>query len=328
MRERAGLAKRGAMGLLLLLVTSCLAPEPPRAVKAARPVTDTRELVRQLAPGVSERALAALPDRALAPVPQAAAPDAPPPFLAQAATEADAARARDCLTAAVYYEARSEPVDGQRAVAQVVLNRVRDRAFPHSVCGVVYQGVGAGRACQFSFACDGSMLRPRQPSAWALAERVATMALDGDVMAAVGNATFYHANYVLPWWASSLVRLGAIGNHIFYRWPGAVERALGLRADYAGIEPSGPALGGASDPVQSAATFGVTVHRGGDTAVAQEAAAPAAAAAGPTAPGGTPTPIIKAAHITVSGGLFTAAGVRVHRGEDSPVIASDASGES
>lgn len=323
MRERAGLAARGAIGLLLLLVTSCLAPEPPRAVRAAKPVTDTRELVRQLAPGVSDRALAALPDAALSPVPQAAAPDAPPPFLVQAATEADAARARDCLTAAVYYEARSEPVDGQRAVAQVVLNRVRDRAFPHSVCGVVYQGVGSGRACQFSFACDGSMLRPRQPSAWALAERVATMALNGEVMPAVGNATFYHANYVLPWWASSLVRLGAIGHHIFYRWPGAVERALGLRADYAGIEPGIPALGGTGEAMQSAVDFGVTVHRGGDTAVAQEAAAPTGGAAGSTAPGAAATPIIKAAHITVSGGMFRSGGVRVHRGEDTPIEAGE-----
>lgn len=303
---RFGLAARSGVGVLLLLITSCVAPERHEAAKAQ--VTDTRTLVRQLAPAVSEQDLATLPEAATPTPSQAAVADAPPPFLAQPASVADGERARDCLTAAVYYEARSEPVDGQRAVAQVVLNRVRDRAFPHSVCGVVYQGVRSGKGCQFSFACDGSTLRPREPGAWERAERVAIAALNGGVMAAVGNATFYHAGYVLPWWASSLTRLGAIGSHIFYRWPGAVERALGFRAAYAGIEPGAPgqALGGSVAGVTiirgeagfaggSKGGFGVTVHRGGEAAASVE----------------TDPPVIKARPAVF-------AGVRVHRGGDVP----------
>ena len=182
-------------------------------------------------------------------------------------------------------------------MAQVVLNRVRDRAFPHSVCGVVYQGVGSGKACQFSFACDGSTLRPREPGAWERAERVAIAALNGGVMAAVGNATFYHASYVLPWWASSLTRLGAIGSHIFYRWPGALEGALGFRASYAGVEPGQPS--GAAASVVAARggdDFGVTIHRGGEAGVSPESEAPAA----------TRRPAVYA-------------GVHIHRGEDAPM---------
>lgn len=299
MTGRIGLVARGLTGLLLLLGTSCVAPDFRRVAKTPPPVTDAHELVRRLAPDLAASDLAALPDRA-APAAKTVATGAPPPFLEQAASAADADRARGCLTAAVYYEARSEPVEGQRAVAQVVLNRVRDRAFPHSVCGVVYQGVGSGRGCQFSFACDGSVNRAREPDAWARAERVAIAALNGGVMAEVGDATFYHAGYVLPWWASSLTRLGAIGSHIFYRWPGALERALGFRARYAGVEPGSPAprseagvvvvRGGRED-------FGVTVHRGGGAGVSTE----------------TETPM------AVRPASF--AGVRVHRGEDAPIVA-------
>lgn len=307
MRGWASLARRGAMGLALLLVTSCVAPEPRRVGHRPAPVSDAHALVRMLAPGVSERDVAALPDRA--PAAATAAPIGAAPFLEPAASLDDAARARACLTAAVYYEARSEPVDGQRAVAQVVLNRVRDRAFPHSVCGVVYQGVGSGRACQFSFACDGSMNHPRQPSAWERAERIAAAALNGDVMAEVGNATFYHADYVLPWWASSLTRLGAVGNHVFYRWPNAVERALGMGARYAGVEPGTPAAGmdavaGVTVLRGADVAFGVTVHRGGE----DDTPARASAAAAP-----------EPRHVSAFSG-----GVRVHRGEDAPVMADGA----
>ena len=297
MEMRVGMGWLGAAGLALPLVTSCTAPESRQAARApAAVVADSRELVRRLAPDVGDQEIAAVPAQGVAGAPLAAAPVASTPFLAQAARDADAARARDCLTAAVYHEARSEPVEGQRAVAQVVLNRVRDRAFPHSVCGVVYQGVGKGRGCQFSFACDGSTLRPRDPSAWERAERVAVAALNGGVMADVGNATFYHASYVLPWWARSLTRLGAVGSHIFYRWPGAVERALGMRAQYAGVEPGAATRGdGTVVAVRSASAFGVTVHRGERGEVAAENDAP--------------TPVARPA-------VFS--GVRVHRGQGGP----------
>lgn len=242
-----------------------------------------------------------------------AATDGAPPFLAQMQSQDDAARAADCLTAAVYYEARSEPIDGQRAVAQVVLNRVRDRAFPHSVCGVVFQGSTRRTGCQFSFTCDGSMAHRREPTAWARARAVAEAALAGSVYAPVGGATFYHADSIVPWWAPSLSRIGSVGAHIFYRWRGAMENALSFRAAYTGIEPSPGAVTAspASFPATSVATLyrdsqddrGVTVHRGRMTPVAS-AGGTAGATAAPADP--------------VVPRLMTAAGVRVHRGSEAP----------
>ena len=114
------------------------------------------------------------------------------------------ARALSCLTAAVYYEAGSQDEAGQRAVAQVVLNRVRHPAFPASICGVVFQGSTLARGCQFTFTCDGSLLRSPDRRGWKAAEAVARRALSGDVFAPVGLSTHYHADYVLPYWAYSL----------------------------------------------------------------------------------------------------------------------------
>lgn len=129
-------------------------------------------------------------------------------------------RAVDCMTAAIYYEAANEPVDGQRAVAQVILNRVRDPAFPNTVCGVVFEGAQLPTGCQFSFTCDGSMARLPSKSGWEKARAVAFGALSGSVFAPVGLATHYHADYVVPYWASSLNKIAALGAHIFYRWKG------------------------------------------------------------------------------------------------------------
>ncbi len=120
----------------------------------------------------------------------------------------------DCLTEAVYYEARGEGRAGQEAVAQVVLNRVRHPAFPRSVCAVVFQG------CQFSFACDGSMAARRNVRAWDRARKIAAEALSGAVMANVGNATHFHTANVSPNWGPGLVRVGQVGLHVFYRFAG------------------------------------------------------------------------------------------------------------
>jgi hypothetical protein len=125
-------------------------------------------------------------------------------------------RAVQCLAAAIHYEAATEPVEGQEAVAQVVLNRVRTPGYPKSVCGVVFQG-SERPGCQFSFACDGSMGRVPVAWSWKNAQAVATRALNGFVLAKIGNATHYHATYVLPWWSPTLVKLGRIGQHVFYR---------------------------------------------------------------------------------------------------------------
>jgi hypothetical protein len=150
------------------------------------------------------------------------------PFHAQGAGDVD------CLTQAVYYEARGESAAGQAAVAQVVLNRTRHPAFPHSVCGVVFQR--AAGACQFSFACDGSMRSRREGSAWARAHAVAEKALAGYVMPDVGSATNFHTTSVNPGWRGTMMQVAQVGAHIFYRLGGrfiAPQNSFGRRPDVA-----------------------------------------------------------------------------------------------
>jgi hypothetical protein len=145
-------------------------------------------------------------------------------------------RAQQCLTAAIYYEAAREPDAGQRAVAQVVLNRVAHPAFPKTVCGVVYQG-SERPGCQFSFACDGSLARRPMAIYWERARRVAEAALGGAVFAPVGLATHYHTSAVHPAWADSMAFLGTIGAHRFYRWSSSAGQPRAFNAVYAGGEP-------------------------------------------------------------------------------------------
>ena len=132
----------------------------------------------------------------------------------------DASRDLECLTQAVYYEARGEGRDGMRAVAQVVLNRARHPAFPKSVCGVVYQGAERRTGCQFSFTCNGSMRARVTGSAWDRARDIASAALSGTVYGAVGNATHFHTTGVSPSWRHSLQRVNQVGVHVFYRFGG------------------------------------------------------------------------------------------------------------
>lgn len=132
------------------------------------------------------------------------------------------ARALDCLTAAIYYEAGNEITQGKLAVAQVILNRVRHPAFPKTVCGVVFQGSERSTGCQFTFTCDGSISRKPAERSWNAARMVAESALAGKVEPMVGWATNYHANYVVPYWAPKLAKTAVIGTHIFYRMPGTV----------------------------------------------------------------------------------------------------------
>lgn len=246
---------------MLIAANSCVPAEYARVRPASSVIMDQDVLLQRLALTPvkdAPRGTATLP----VPVPVLPGRAAPPFSLAAAGVD-DAARALGCLTAAVYYEARSEGPDGQRAVAQVVLNRVRDRAFPASICGVVYQGSSRATGCQFSFTCDGSTRRPRDPSSWARAEAIARAALDGDVYAPVGSATFYHADRILPWWAPSLSKVAAIGAHVFYRWRGRMERALAFRQAYAAAEPVG--AGDTAPAVLARYTLAdatVTVHRG------------------------------------------------------------------
>ena len=150
----------------------------------------------------------------------------------------DQQRALLCLSQAVYYEAGFEPLEGRRAVAQVVLNRLRHPAFPKSICGVVYQGAGTG-TCQFTFVCDGALYRRPADEAWREAEAIARAALAGYVEKSVGEATHYHADYVAPRWAPLLAKVAQIGRHIFYRWPGAWGQPQAFAGRYIG-EPRDP----------------------------------------------------------------------------------------
>lgn len=159
------------------------------------------------------------------------------PFIMPPDSVSDYARALDCLTAAVYYEAGVETAAGQAAVAQVVLNRVRHPAYPNTVCGVVFQGHERTTGCQFTFTCDGALARTPNAAGWARARAVAAAALNGVVAVQVGTATHYHTDWVAPYWAERLVKMSQIGTHIFYRWPGDQGLPRAFAAGYAGSEP-------------------------------------------------------------------------------------------
>ncbi|WP_417622920.1 cell wall hydrolase [Parasphingorhabdus sp.] len=149
----------------------------------------------------------------------------------------DNSRALYCLTQAVYYEAGMEPDAGQRAVAQVILNRVRHPSYPSTVCGVIYQGSERSTGCQFTYTCDGSLRRKPAAYHWNRAKKVASEALAGKSYTTIGTSTHYHATYVYPYWASSLRFLGTIGAHRFYSWKGNAGRADAFNQTYHGGEP-------------------------------------------------------------------------------------------
>ena len=128
------------------------------------------------------------------------------------------ARARKCLAEGIYFEARGESQKGQAAVAQVIVNRVKNPAFPNSICGVVYHNKHRRNACQFSFACDGIKDRVRSKKSWRIAKRIADDMIDGRTwMREIGSSSHYHANYVRPRWARKMKRMTQIGKHIFFR---------------------------------------------------------------------------------------------------------------
>nr|NUR38150.1 hypothetical protein [Sphingomonas sp.] len=167
-------------------------------------------------------------------------PDSPASRFVLKADADSKQRALTCLTQAIYYEAASEGVDGGRAVAQVVLNRMRHPGYPSTVCGVVYQGADRVTGCQFTFTCDGSLLRSPVAALWTRSQKIAEEALAGRVFAPIGHATSYHADYVLPYWADALDKSVQIGRHIFYRLPGAFGEGRSFFQRYAGAEPQLP----------------------------------------------------------------------------------------
>ncbi|NKK61179.1 cell wall hydrolase [Rhizobium leguminosarum bv. viciae] len=125
---------------------------------------------------------------------------------------------QQCLASGIYFEARGESVKGQAAVAQVILNRVRNPAYPHTICGVVYQNEDWRNRCQFSFACDSIKDRVNSEYHWRVARDVAMAVTAGKIwLPQVGSATHYHAFYVRPKWAKTMEKVGRIGLHVFYR---------------------------------------------------------------------------------------------------------------
>ena len=253
--------------------------------------------------------------------------EAAKPFVDEARSQDDQLRSLDCLAQAVYYEARSESEDGQRAVAQVVLNRVRHPAFPNTICGVVYQGSNLGTGCQFTFTCDGSLSYHPVGYAWARARRIAAEMLSGDVYAPIGNATHYHTTAILPYWAATLTRAAVVGAHVFYRLRGDLGAPDAFTQRYAGLEPTPqsaaiqyeqePKLAEAPAEIQAGvrkwkgmAFAGVRVHRGSEIL----AAAPEQPSAG-AQPASAETESQAAAPAAESGSF----GVQVHRSSDAQV---------
>jgi hypothetical protein len=230
-REAVGLALLG----LVLAAVIAVSPGPnPTNAPGTAPPAPPPLLIRNLAPAQALQVNAEIP---VASGPNPAA--RPFPFKGNSAARG---QALECLASAAYYEAGNQDADGERAVAQVVLNRVRHPAFPASVCAVVYQGSTRPTGCQFTFTCDGSLTRRPDAEGWKRALDVARAALAGFVYAPVGLATHYHADYVVPYWASTLAKNAIVGPHIFYRWAGGWGRPAAFAKNYAGREPSAAAL--------------------------------------------------------------------------------------
>jgi hypothetical protein len=226
--RRARRLRFGALSVLPFALLSCVADGGSSRLARAAPVAEQPTYA-----GIP--VIAGTPVEPLSAVAATPVDPAGPSFVA-ALGQRDRMRATLCLASAIYYEAATEPDEGQRAVAQVVLNRVRHREWPNTICGVVYQGSSAP-GCQFSFACDGAMARGPMLSAWIRARRVAERALAGDIYAPVGSATFYHTLQVAPAWGRRMTPVAIVGAHIFYRMPGDAPGAETLPMRYAGGEP-------------------------------------------------------------------------------------------
>jgi spore germination cell wall hydrolase CwlJ-like protein len=241
---------RFGLGALLTLAVVTLVSSGPdlrfEAARATAPAANMRAHVR--APVDLANPIASAPQsfEALTPeeaveanakVPISRAPNPPArPLLLTNAGAPDRTLALSCLTSAVYYEAANQGVAGEAAVAQVVLNRLRSPIFPKTICGVVFEGSELKTGCQFTFTCDGSLARRPEPTLWRGAREVAERALNGYVQKSVGLATHYHTIWVVPYWQSSVIKVGQIGAHIFYRMDGGPGSAGGFTSAYAGAE--------------------------------------------------------------------------------------------
>lgn len=221
----ADVAKTGSTGTYVTASAPAAAPEHQtefRQLASLAPVTaPTGDL--NVAPSTPVPVIGAVPYSPVPAIPagQVPLPAAQPPLSPAERLDLDAmhyAKAQRCLANAIYFESRSEPVRGQMAVAQVVMNRVFSGFYPNDVCSVVYQNAHRRLACQFTFACDGIPDVVTEPDAWARARRIAHDTLDGKLwMPEVAKSTHYHAYWVRPSWVNEMKRMYKLGVHTFYR---------------------------------------------------------------------------------------------------------------
>src|SRR6476660_1516113 len=223
-----GVVGFGVLGFVGFVALGSIAVPNPATTPAAHaaPPAPPPLILQPVAPGQAVKVNSEIPF-VTGPNPAAA------PFVFKGSATART-QALQCLASAVYYEAGNQDTDGERAVAQVVLNRVRHPAFPNSVCGVVYQGSTRPTGCQFTFTCDGSLTRQPDADGWRRAYKVAEAALSGAVYAPVGWATHYHADYVVPYWASTMAKNDVVGAHLFYRWAGGWGQPVVFTKAYVG----------------------------------------------------------------------------------------------
>jgi spore germination cell wall hydrolase CwlJ-like protein len=216
-------------------VVASLAPDLPKAIetaaeKPAEHPTENAAMSAMASATTDTPSEDEYPKTVMVYLPLPKPPMSPAQLLELHDTEYD--KAQKCLAQAIYFESRAEPVRGQQAVAQVVLNRVFSPYYPKDVCSVVYQNAHRHLSCQFTFACDGKPEAINERGAWARANRIARQALDAKVwLPEVAKATHYHATYVRPNWISDMKMLVKTGVHIFYRprnWgDGAKEQGWG-----------------------------------------------------------------------------------------------------
>ncbi len=124
-----------------------------------------------------------------------------------------------CLAEALYFEARGEPIEGQLAVGEVILNRVEDTRYPSSICKVVNQGTGRRFACQFTYTCDGKLETVHERKPYEMALKIAKILMTTHDRKLTRGSTHYHSNYVNPKWSKNFERVAKFGRHIFYRQP-------------------------------------------------------------------------------------------------------------
>ena len=211
---------------------------------APRPIPEPMKVVA-LTPGQARASNSAVPILPLG-------AEAATPFIYNGSPQ-NRASAQSCLAAAVYYEAGDDFV-GERAVAQVVLNRLRHPAFPKTICGVVFEGSERQTGCQFTFSCDGSLLRVPPIQAWTRANAISDAALTGFVDKAVGLATYYHADWVVPYWRDTLDKVAVVHSQIFYRWRGKWGRSTAFNGRAASPELPDPRIVTFAGPAETILT--------------------------------------------------------------------------